>query len=183
MTPIMKHIPSTISAAVLLLAGAVHPAAAQNPMDPEPSPATLLMTDCDVPSLEDAKIDSCLERARVLQETNPSPDIDLLTSKLEQRSAQRFDPNSIAPDQTKGPKVTLDTPDNVTTPPTKMLDTDAAKSADEPPVQDSEDDGAKAPVQPDSSKIDDGNPPDTNTDDPPPPDTKSDEPPVRDPGA
>jgi hypothetical protein len=142
-----------------------------------------LQTDCDVPSLEDAKVDSCLERAHALQNTTPSSDIELLTSKLEQRSVQRFDANSITPPTTeaKGPPVTLDTPDNVTTPPEKFLATDDVNALDVAPVTDIDgtvNDGLKRPSV-GKAKLDDGNPPDTNTDDPPPPDTNNDFPPEK----
>ena len=183
----MKQFASTISAAVLLLGAAVLPAAAQdvsqNVMAPDPDPTVALQTDCDVPSLDDSKVDSCLDRSRALQESTPSPDVDLLTSKLEQRSVQRFDPNSMTPPttQAKGHSVKLDTPDNVTTPPDKMLDSNEANSADTRPVTDvdsMDNDGSKRPVQGDA-KLDDGNPPDTNTDDPPPPDPKNVDPPAK----
>jgi hypothetical protein len=171
------------SAAILLLGLAGSPAAAQNAMGPnvmapDANPASALSDDCDMASLEDSKVDSCLERARVQEETTPSPDIELLTSKLEQRSVQRFDPNSITPPttQAKGASAKLDAPDNVTTPPDKMLSPDEVDSADARPTEDpvavANEDGAKRPVQGDA-KLDDGNPPDTNTDDPPPPDTPS----------
>ena len=154
------------------------PAAAQNHAMDAPDPMAALMTDCDVPSLEDAKVDSCLERARVMEETNPSPGIEALQAKLEQRSVQRFDPNSLAPPTTEGNGAMLDNDANQTTPPAKMLNSTEANSADVPPVQDSDDDGAKAPVRSDS-KMDDGDPPDTNTDDPPPPDPKNVDPPAK----
>lgn len=170
------------SAAVLLLGLAVSPVAAQsrmssdNVMAPDPDPAAALVDDCDMASLEDTKVDSCLERARAQQETSPSPDIDLLTSKLEQRSVQRFDPNSSTPPttQSKGGRASLDAPDNITTPPAKMLDSNETNSADTRPIGDPLDvtngDGAKPPVESDA-KLDDGDPPETNTDDPPPPET------------
>jgi len=178
------------SATVLLLGLAASPAAAQSRMPPDvmapdADPTTALKDDCDVPGLEDSKVDSCLERSQALQETSPSPDIDLLTSRLEQRSVQRFDPNSTTPPttQAKGAKASLDAPDNVTTPPARMLSYDEDHALDTRPTQDpvevANGDGAKSPVQGDG-KLDDGNPPDTNTDDPPPPDTpslKDDDPP------
>jgi hypothetical protein len=176
------------SAAIVLAGLAGSPAAAQSTMSPDvmapdPDPTAALKDDCDVPSLDDSKVDSCLDRSRALQESTPSPDVDLLTSKLEQRSVQRFDPNSMTPPttQAKGHSVKLDTPDNVTTPPDKMLDSNEANSADTRPVTDvdsMDNDGSKRPVQGDA-KLDDGNPPDTNTDDPPPPDTNNDFPPEK----
>jgi hypothetical protein len=167
----------------MLLALAGPPAAAQSRMSPDvmapdADPTSALKDDCDVPALEDAKVDSCLERSRALQESSPSPDIDLLTSKLEQRSVQRFDPNSITPPttQAKSALAKLDAPDNVTTPPAKMLSQDAVDLADTRPAEDpiavTNADGAKAPVQ-GEARLEDGSPPDTNTDDPPPPETPS----------
>jgi hypothetical protein len=172
-----------MSGAVLLLGLAASSAAAQSRMSPDvmapdADPTTALRDDCDVPSLEDSKVDSCLERSRAQQETSPSPDIDLLTSKLEQRSVQRFDPNSMTPPttQAKGAAAKLDAPDNVTTRPDKLLSYDEANALDSRPTEDPAEvtngDGAKRPVQGDA-KLDDGNPPDTNTEDPPPPDTPS----------
>jgi hypothetical protein len=170
-----------LTSAVLLLG--LSPAlaqmrAGQNPMAPEPDPSTQLMTDCDVPSLEDAAVDSCLDRARALQASTPSPDVDLLTSKLEQRSVQRFDPNSLTPPttQAKADAVKLDAPDNMTTPPDKMLDTNEASSADTRPSQDAveaiQGDGAVRPVQ-GAGNVDDTTPPNDETRDPPPPETPS----------
>jgi hypothetical protein len=171
------------SAAFILLGLAGSPAAAQStmgpdPMAPEPDPSTQLMTDCDVPSLEDAAVDSCLERARVLQGTNPTPDVEALTVRLEQRSVQRFDPNSVTPPSTqaKAAAEKLDEPGNVTTPPDKMLNADETNSADTRPSQDAveatQGDGAVRPVQ-GAGNIDDVTPPNDDTKDPPPPDTPS----------
>jgi hypothetical protein len=152
--------------------------AGQNPMAPEPDPSTQLMTDCNVPSLEDAVVDSCLDRARVLQESSPSPDIDLLTSRLEQRSVQRFDPNSMTPPttQAKSSADKLDAPGNITTPPDKMLNADDANSADARPTEDAveatQGDGAVRPIQ-GAGNVDDVTPPNDDTRDPPPPETPS----------
>ena len=180
------------SAAVLALGFAVgSPAAAQTTMQPDvmapdPDPAAQLMTDCDVPSLEDDAVDACLERARALQETNPSDDVEQLEVRLEQRSVQRFDPNSVAPPttQAKAAAVKLDSPDNVTTPPAKMLEPDATNSADARPTVDATGmvnrDNAAQPILGDA-KIDDGNPPDDTVEDPPPPETPAldDDPPAK----
>src|ERR1700733_7610933 len=54
-----------------------------------------LTTDCGAVDLAEALVDSCLERARVLDETNPSPDVEVLEAKLEQRASQSFNPNGV----------------------------------------------------------------------------------------
>jgi hypothetical protein len=45
-----------------------------------------VMADCNRPDLAADTIDSCLERARVLNETSPSPQLPSLTARLERRA-------------------------------------------------------------------------------------------------
>jgi hypothetical protein len=49
-----------------------------------------LMADCGGPNVKPDDIDSCLERARVLGEDSPSPQLQSLTARLE-RLAERGD--------------------------------------------------------------------------------------------
>ena len=49
-----------------------------------------LVADCGGPDVKSADIDSCLERARVLGEDSPSPQLQSLTARLE-RLAERGD--------------------------------------------------------------------------------------------
>ncbi|HLY07293.1 MAG TPA: hypothetical protein VKR31_16220 [Rhizomicrobium sp.] len=46
-----------------------------------------LATECGVPDLPRASLDSCLERVRVLEETDPSPQLQTLEASLEQRES------------------------------------------------------------------------------------------------
>lgn len=46
-----------------------------------------LMSECGVADLPQASVDGCLERVRVLEETNPSPQLQTLEASLEQRES------------------------------------------------------------------------------------------------
>lgn len=46
-----------------------------------------LMSECGAADLPQASLDSCLERARVLEETDPSPQLQTLEANLEQRES------------------------------------------------------------------------------------------------
>lgn len=48
--------------------------------------ASTVVADCGAADLPDSQVDSCLERARVLDETNPSPELQSLEAQLEQRA-------------------------------------------------------------------------------------------------
>ncbi|HEY3637046.1 MAG TPA: hypothetical protein VGK90_02760 [Rhizomicrobium sp.] len=65
---------------VLLLAAAPAPAALAADDD-----ASKALADCGPADLPDSQVDSCLERVRVLDETNPSPELQSLEAQLEQR--------------------------------------------------------------------------------------------------
>jgi len=52
-----------------------------------------LIADCGGPNVKVDDVDSCLERARVLGEDNPSPQLQSLTARLE-RLAERNDDNA-----------------------------------------------------------------------------------------
>ncbi|MGH6876611.1 MAG: hypothetical protein ACREHV_04440 [Rhizomicrobium sp.] len=71
-------------AVALLLLGAASPAALAQDDD-----ATTVMADCGAPDLSGSALDSCLERVRVLDETDPSPRLQSLEARLEQREAGR----------------------------------------------------------------------------------------------
>jgi hypothetical protein len=46
-----------------------------------------LMSECGAPDLADMAIDPCLERVRVVDETNPSPQLQSLEARLEERKS------------------------------------------------------------------------------------------------
>jgi len=53
-----------------------------------------LMTDCNRPDLPLSDINGCIERARVLDETRPSPQLEHLLTQLERRTEQTDAPDS-----------------------------------------------------------------------------------------
>jgi hypothetical protein len=52
--------------------------------------AAKLIAECSVPELPQASVDSCLERVRVLEETEPSSRLQSLEGALEEREAGRW---------------------------------------------------------------------------------------------
>ena len=48
-----------------------------------------IISECGVPDLPQASVDSCLERVRVLEETEPSSQLQTLEASLEQRESGR----------------------------------------------------------------------------------------------
>lgn len=66
------------SLSVLFLAGASTGAVAGDDV-------STVKSQCGVPDLAASSVDSCLERVRVLEETDPSADLQSLEQKLEQR--------------------------------------------------------------------------------------------------
>lgn len=46
-----------------------------------------LMSECGAPDLADTAVDSCLERVRVVDETNPSPQLQSLEARLDERKS------------------------------------------------------------------------------------------------
>lgn len=91
----------------LLVAGTAYAAQA-------PDSADSVLRDCSAQSLAPEKIDSCLERARVLDESSPNPALQSLEVKLSQMEAKQPQgaPNSTAPDQSEDVQEVLppDTP-------------------------------------------------------------------------
>lgn len=83
-------------AALGLAAIAVAPAAAGDDDDYKS-----LMADCDKPDVERSDIRDCMERARVMDETQPSPQLQRLLTQLERRSEDLGDGDS-----SKSPKPT-----------------------------------------------------------------------------
>jgi hypothetical protein len=84
-------------ASFLLFVGA---ATAQAEGTAQDSP-TAVLADCGSAELSNSQVDSCLERARVLDETDPSPQLQSLEAQLEQREtghrAVRRDPRPLQP--------------------------------------------------------------------------------------
>jgi hypothetical protein len=70
------------SFAALLIAGSAYAA-------PAPDSADSVLKDCGAASLPPDQVDSCLERTRVLDETNPSPALQSLEVKLSQMEAKQ----------------------------------------------------------------------------------------------
>jgi hypothetical protein len=56
-----------------------------------------LMADCNRPDLPLSDINGCMERARVLDESRPSPQLQHLLTQLERRSEEPETPNSDKP--------------------------------------------------------------------------------------
>ena len=78
--------------AVVLLAGAMTFAGAARASDDDDFKA--LMVDCGGPNLQFDDVKSCLERARVLDETRPTPELLRLMTQLEQRLEDGENANS-----------------------------------------------------------------------------------------
>jgi hypothetical protein len=55
-----------------------------------------LVADCGGPDVKADDIDSCLERARELGETNPSPQLQGLTARLERMAERGDDDNDLS---------------------------------------------------------------------------------------
>jgi hypothetical protein len=54
------------------------------------------MTECSGPDLPASSVDSCLERVRIQEETNPSPGLESLEASLEARATAGHEPASRA---------------------------------------------------------------------------------------
>jgi hypothetical protein len=75
--------------------------------------ASSVLADCGAPDLAASVVDSCLERARVLDETDPSPQLESLEAALEARAGkgQPAPPGQPADAQASGPPAELVAPD------------------------------------------------------------------------
>ena len=84
-------------AAILFVSGATSPALAASRGDD----VAQVIAECGASDLADAAVGPCLERVRVVDETNPSPQLQSLEAQLEERksgkhaksAAQRADPS------------------------------------------------------------------------------------------
>jgi hypothetical protein len=139
--------------------------------------AAALAAECGAPDLPHAAIDSCLERLRVMDETNPSPRLESLEAGLERRASE--DRSSAGPALQIGPPEADGGAANAgvaEAPPQPLMgqdDRDAAPPSDESPSSD----GDRAPEA-------DGAPPAERSDSvqqPPAGGGFEDEPPVSDP--
>jgi hypothetical protein len=111
------------------------------------SDAAKLISECGVSDLPQSSIDSCLERVRILEETEPSPQLQSLEGNLEQRESGRLrsaravatpiapaaapretDPRSAEAEAESGPKI-LDDEDRSQVP-------SGGQAEDEPPIAD-----------------------------------------------
>jgi hypothetical protein len=60
--------------------------------------AAKLISECGIPDLPQSSVDSCLERVRILEETEPSPQLQSLEGNLEQRTSGHLrSTRSVAP--------------------------------------------------------------------------------------
>jgi hypothetical protein len=69
--------------AILVLSGATSRASAAA----HDNDVAQLMSECGISDLADMAVDSCLERVRVVDETNPSPQLQSLEARLEERKS------------------------------------------------------------------------------------------------
>lgn len=137
---------------------------------------------CHALNIEVSVAESCLEQVRALEATNPSPDLNMMDARLEQKLTESFNPGGDGPN-----------PSFANTPMFKAAATTSAKSTlkgddidDPPPVSP----GALDPTNPPQSGArdedadsDDDQPKlqqDADMDDGPPPDIANDDAPVPD---
>jgi hypothetical protein len=134
-----------------------------------------LKADCSALNMEEDKVQSCLARAQALGETNPSPELDAIQAKLEERASQAFDPNGLDQPTTEHSLQSAaqnrvsqsnDPPPPPSAPPGGYDETPPPAHI----LQDNDADADPPPVMPDKAEMDDGPPPDITTDDVPPPD-------------
>jgi hypothetical protein len=125
-------------------------------------PVAKLISDCGAADLSQESLDSCLERVRVLEETDPSPQLQTLEATLEQRESGR-------PVRTPAPRVVEVAPEANTTAqeeserdqsvqaaqPDSSVPRSGAALEDEPPVSDPPD----TPAGTDSSRNNDADDP------------------------
>ena len=152
---------------------------------------SVVLSDCGSADLPDSKVDSCLERVRVLDETDPSLQLQSLEAKLEQRaiggrSASR-QPRSLQlpanPQDTEVDQYSAQRPavETANIPPPTAAEPDASQSAadtERAPAPAADTERAPAPDATDGS-------PEAGTaqvaQDSPPPGINYDQPPVADP--
>ena len=120
---------ASLSIAAMLVAGAAYAA-------PAPDSAASVLHDCSVDGLLPDQVDSCLERTRVLDESNPDPKLQSLEVKLSQMEAKQppralgtanSAPPSSAQDDTEIQEVA---PPDTTPPPAQAKAPDSAPHVD-----------------------------------------------------
>ena len=79
---------TTLWPAVLLLLAAMSTPAVAQDSSQDAAATNHILADCGQPKLSGDALDSCLERVRVREETNPSPELQSLEAKLELRERQ-----------------------------------------------------------------------------------------------
>lgn len=143
----MKRILFWPSSTILLLGILVLPACGQDTVES-------VIADCSG-HIPREKVDSCLERARVFDETNPSPDLQALEAQLQQRALHHeeaqgapppgYDPNQPPPgyDPNQGPPPDYNQNEG---PPPPDYDADQPSQGDTDEEQD--DEGADQPSPP-----------------------------------
>jgi hypothetical protein len=173
--------------AMALAAGGAAPASAA----PQDGDSGGLMTECGGIDLPDSVVDLCLERVRVREETDPTPELQSLEARLEQRAAGRTESVQAAP--RASPDVEKSgglPPDGSDSPAATAQSGQGAATTDaqeEPPPANNDD--LHPPVSDDSGADGDGmtsvppqrDIPDFGADEPPSGPNAEDEPPVADP--
>ncbi len=98
--PRMTRIAFLGSASLIILSCAALPACGQQ------DETQAVLTQCSDPSPRD--LDTCLERARVAEETNPTPELQALVGKLIQEQARASEPPPPPPDSGPDPDHPVD---------------------------------------------------------------------------
>ncbi|MGH6887938.1 MAG: hypothetical protein ACREHF_01870 [Rhizomicrobium sp.] len=173
-----------LPAVVLFLSGAAWAA------ETGPDTTSAVMSDCSSPGLSAASVDSCLERVRILEETDSAPGLASLEARLEARVAQDHEPVGPVPAGSAAvevrPYAAPGSPDANAGPAeeARQTATDAPRTlqTEEPPAP-SADDSAAGNTAQDRVAPDDQAPDDWGAaaDSPPPDISPDDEPPIADP--
>jgi hypothetical protein len=139
--------------------------------------ASSVLADCGTPDLAASAVDSCLERARVVDETDPSPQLESLEALLEAR-AEKEQPAPLGPPadaQASGPPAELAVPgaenpaaDSDTVSADAGPQSGTVEAEREPPAGQA----GEAPPSPDDQN---------SQAEPPPPGIDDDQPPIADP--
>jgi hypothetical protein len=136
------------------------------------SDAAKLVSDCGAEDLPQSSIDSCLERVRVLEETEPSADLQSLEASLERRASGENSRRL----STSGAEAVTAAPTDLSRREDTATSLPMRGPTDEPATQQNAD--SQPPTGPDA----DDQPPIADSDDTPPPSDLDDTPPPSDRG-
>jgi hypothetical protein len=141
-----------------------------------------VLADCGSADLADSQVDSCLERARVLDETDPSPQLQSLEAQLEQRATgQRMVRHEPRPLQAPSNPAASDPAPYATQPTVVESEHDLPPAAAEPDQNSSATSDAPATAMPDERSSDEEQGSVDAEADRPPPGINDDQPPMADP--